>query len=186
MWQVPSRGIKAVPHARGWLVGSVVVVALSGVSVGLVRVIHLPMVGLLSGLLLGFIAGTGLFFWTQFSLANVKVPWQAHVPGALVGGVFLTLFQLLGAYLLPLVMGGSKLYASLGVAVALLAVFMLFARILVLATVISVLRWENGHGTVSLMIPAPAIPGGAWAVAERAGQRPKPKRRKKPKPSATG
>lgn len=175
VWQVPTRGLKDKAAGVLWALGAAVFLAVIAVGVGIIQLVHLPLVGLVTGFGVGFLAGTGLFWWTQKIFTNVSVPARAFLPGAIVGGIALAFFQVVGSYVLPhLVASASELYASLATVVALLAFQLIIARLLVLAAVVSVVWWESAHGTVALPLQAPAIPGDNASSADRAGQRAKP------------
>ena len=178
VWQVPQRGWKDKALGVVWLLGAAVVIAASAGAVALVRIVPFGPFGVLVGFLAGGATGALLFWWTQVAFTNVRVPRRAFVPGAIVGGIGLSLFQLFGAFIVVrLVKNASQLYASLAAVFALLTFLSLFAWLLVLSIVVNVVIWEREHGTVQLAIAAPALPQGSWAVVERGGQRPliKPK-----------
>ena len=67
------------------------------------------------------------------------------------------------------VAGSSALYGSLGVVFGLLAAMALFARLIVYASVLNVVKWEADKGTVSVEVEAPRMPGQAPLEADRAG-----------------
>ena len=177
IWQVPQRGFKDKALGVVWLIGAAVIIAGSVAAVALVKIIPLALLGVIAGLLGGGATGAALFWWTQRIFTNVKVPGKAFVPGAIVGGIGLSLFQLFGAVLVAhFLKSASQLYASLAAVIALLSFLNVFAWLLVLSIVVNVVIWEREHGTVQLAISAPALPRGSWAVAERGGQRPKVRR----------
>ena len=178
VWQVPQRGFKDKALGIVWLLGAAVVVAGSVGAVALVKIIPIGIVGVMAGLLGGGITGAALFWWTQLVFTNIRVPMKAFLPGAIVGGIGLSVFQVFGTVLVSrFLASASQLYASLAAVIALLSFLNVFAWLLLLSIVVNVVIWERGHGTVQLAIAAPALPNGAWAVAERGGQRPlaKPK-----------
>lgn len=173
IWQVPQRGFKDKALGVVWLIGAAVIIAGSVAAVALVKIIPLAVLGVVAGLLGGGATGAALFWWTQRIFTNAKLPGKAFVPGAILGGIGLSLFQLFGAVLVAhFLKSASQLYASLAAVIALLSFLNVFAWLLVLSIVVNVVIWEREHGTVQLAIAAPALPKGSWAVAERGGQRP--------------
>jgi uncharacterized BrkB/YihY/UPF0761 family membrane protein len=67
------------------------------------------------------------------------------------------------------VASSSSLYGAIGVVFALLAWFMLYGRLFVYAAVVGVVLHEREHGTVTLQIDAPRIPGQVSLEADRGG-----------------
>ena len=178
VWQVPQRGLKDKALGVVWFVGAAVVIAAAVGAIALVKIIPFGPLGVLVGFVGGGATGALLFWWTQVAFTNIRIPRKAFWPGAMVGGIGLSLFQLFGAFIVVrLVKNASQLYASLAAVFALLSFLALFAWLLVLSIVVNVVVWEREHGTVQLAIAAPALPRGTWAVVERGGQRPLIKRR---------
>jgi membrane protein len=172
-WQVPDRGWKDKVAGILWLVGAIVLIGGSAGAVGLVKIIPVPFVDIVAGFFAGVLTGGLLFWWTQLIFTNVRVGWKAFVPGALVGGIGVSMFQLFGALVMArLLANASALYASLAAVIALLGVLSLFGWLLVMSVIINVVLWERKHGTVQLAIYAPSLPKGSWLVADRGGQRP--------------
>ena len=180
VWQVPERGLKDKAIGLVWLLGAIVVIAGSAGAIALVKIVPIPFLGVVAGFVSGGLTGAALFWWTQLAFTNVRVSWKAFVPGAIVGGIGLSIFQLFGAFLVVRLMkSASQLYASLAAVVALLGFLNLFGWLLVLSVIVNVVLWEADHGTVQLAITAPALPNGAWVQAERGGQRPLVRRKPK-------
>lgn len=178
VWQVPGRGAKDKLLGVIWLVGAVLIGAAAGVASFIVQFVRIPVAGLLFGLLVSAAVGALLFWWAQWLLTNVNLAPRAFWPGAAIGGVALAVFQIGGTYVLGYVLASaSELYASLAAVIALITLFSILAWLLVMSAVVNVVLWERTVGTVTLMVQAPALPAGTWAVAERGGQRPKVKRR---------
>ena len=172
IWQVPGRRLKDRLLGVVWLLGAVISIAGSAAALALVRVVPVPLVGGVAGIVAGGVCGAVLFGWTQAVLTNVRVPIRSFVPGAVLGGVGLSLFQLFGSVLVAqLLKNASQLYASLAAVVALIGLLSVFAWLLVLSVTVNVLLWETKHGTVSLAILAPAVPPSTWVMAGRGGQR---------------
>ncbi len=57
------------------------------------------------------------------------------------------------------VSSASALYGTLGVVFATLAWLLFFGRLVVYATVVNVVRWEEDHGTVVLEMEVPKVQG---------------------------
>jgi membrane protein len=174
VWQVPARGFKDRLLGVPWAIGAAVIAAGSAVATWAVTQIPVPGLSVLVGLVGAGLTGAGLFWWTQLVLTNVRVPVRAYVPGAIVGGIGLSLFQVFGALIIArLLKNSSQLYASLAGVISLITALSLFGWLLVISAIVNVVLWERKHGTVQLAVRAPALPVSTWAMAERGGQRPK-------------
>jgi membrane protein len=104
------------------------------------------------------------------TLTHVRLPWSAHLPGAIVGGVGLELLKLIGTIYVPrAVASASALYGSLGTVFAILAWLALAARLVLYAAAYNVVRWEAEHGTVTVGIEVPRIGGEVPLEATRGG-----------------
>jgi uncharacterized BrkB/YihY/UPF0761 family membrane protein len=172
IWQVPERGIKDRLLGLPWILGAVLIAALAGLATSIVKFLPIPGLNLVTGFLAGGITGALLFGWTQLVLTNIRVPLRAYLPGAIVGGLGLSAFQLFGAYVVArLLSNASQLYASLASVIALLSAFSLFGWLLVVSIVVNVVIWERRNGTVQLAVHAPRLPNGGWSMAQRGGQR---------------
>lgn len=168
VWQVKGRGFTGKLHQAAWLVGA------GGLLIGSMAIGPalnvLPGPAGLSYFLLGFAVDTMLLLWTFRRLVNAPVPWRAHLPGALVGGVGLAVLKLVGGVYVPrLVRSSSALYGSIGVVFALLAWLVLGAKLLVYAATYNVVRYEQGHGTVTVEVQVPHIEGQVPLEATRGG-----------------
>lgn len=178
VWQVTGRGIVGKLHELAWLAGTATMLMISIGSASVVQLVPGP--AIIPTLLIGLALDTLLCMWTFRTLANVGIPWQAHLPGAILGGVgYLVLKVITGVYVPRLVSQSSTLYGSIGVVFALLAWFVLGAKLLMYATAYNVVRFERGHGTVTVSIQVPHIEGEVprritrgGAVAESAPSRP--------------
>jgi membrane protein len=158
VWQVAGRGIIGKLHELAWLGGTAIVLLISVGSASVAQIVPGP--AILPTLLIGLVLDVLLCMWTYRTLANVGVPWQAHLPGAIVGGLgFLVLKVIAGVYVPRLVSTSSALYGSIGVIFALLAWFVLGAKLLMYATAYNVVRFERSHGTVTVAIEVPHIDG---------------------------
>jgi membrane protein len=170
-WQVTGRGMRDKITGLAWLAGALVLFLGSiAITAGL---------NFLPGFLwpLGFLAGLGvnvvLWLWTMRVLTNRDVGWKGLVPGALLGAVGMELLKAVGSFYVPrLVRSSSALYGSLGVVFALLAWLLLFGRLVVYSSVLNVVLWEESHGTVTVELDVPRVPGEVPAGATRAGDTP--------------
>ncbi len=175
-WQVPGRGLVDKLYGIPWLISAATVFALSGyLAATMTRLITVPFFGtvvaLLSAAATGFIA-----VWISYRLlTNVRLPSKAHVPGAVLAGVFLAVFQIIGASLVQRTLAGkASTYSTFAGIFALFFVFNLFGNILVYGAVANVVIWERHNGTTQLVGRAPALPLDMYAELERGGQRPHP------------
>jgi membrane protein len=171
-WQVSSRGFLDRLIGLGWLLGAVVLVGLVGVATALVKIVHIPFVNTLAGFGAGVASVSALFWWTQLALTNIRIPPRAYVPGALVGAIGVSLFQVFGAVLITRILSSASAGASsIAAVVAFLTFFSIFGRLFLLSVLVNVVAWEAKHGTVQLAINAPAVPAGVWVQTQRGGQR---------------
>ena len=109
------------------------------------------------GLLVAFAVNLALWQWSFMVLPNRKLPWKAHLPGALLGALGMEVLKVLGAVWLPrTVANSSALYGSLGVVFAVLAWLLLFSRLVLYAATLNVVRWEKRAGTVITQVEVPA------------------------------
>jgi hypothetical protein len=58
----------------------------------------------------------------------------------------------------------------LGTVFAIIAWLFFFGRLVVYASVLNVVRWEEDHGTVTAEIEVPQMPGAVPLVTSRAGE----------------
>jgi membrane protein len=168
-WQVPGRGLRDKAVGLAWLGGAgVLFIASFGLSAGSQLLPwYLQPVGILTGLA----TGVGLWLWTAHTLPNRRVGWRPLLPGALVGAAGFEILKVVASFVVPrVVASSSELYGPVGVVFAVLAWLLLFGRLIVYAAVVEVVMWEKRHGTVQLMIEAPARPGVAPVGATRAGE----------------
>lgn len=157
-WQVTSRGMKDKAFGLLWLAGAG---ALFAASFAVTTVLQfLP--GFLAplNLIVGVAVSTGLFLWAAKVLPNVDVGWRALLPGSITAAVGFEVLKVIGAIYVPrAVASSSAVYGSLGVVFAIIAWLFFFGRLLVYSSIVNVVLWERGHGTVHLDIEVPAVPG---------------------------
>ncbi len=174
VWQVPGRGLVDRLLGIPWFLGTIVIIAGSGAATSLVSIIPVPFVGPIAALGGAALAGTFLCVWTHAMLTNVRLPFRAHLPGAIILGLFMAVFQLAGAAIMArLLSSNAKLWGAFAGVFAFIAVLNLVGQAIVYSAVINVLLWEHRHGTTTLSARAPALPVDYWGVVERGGQRPK-------------
>lgn len=174
VWQVKARGLQGKLIHLGWLAGMLV---LLGISLGFSAILGLapPGLGVLS-IPASLAVGVAIWLWTFKLLTNRPLGWHDFLAGAVVGAIGLEVLKVLGALWLPrMVAQSSALYGSLGVVLALLAWLLLLGRLLVYAAVVNVVLWERGHGTVTVEIELPRVPGEVPVEATRSGEEVPPK-----------
>jgi membrane protein len=121
-------------------------------------------------ILLGVLVEGAFFLWTFWALGDHRVPLRALVPGAVVGAIGLEVLKIAATVYLPrLIAGSSALYGPLGVVLAILAWFALFARLIVYASTTNTVFYEARAGTVGLEIRAPKLDSSVPLEADRGG-----------------
>ena len=168
VWQVLDRGIKDKLVGLAWLAGSGIIFA---ASFGLTNALRLLPAWLAPlGILVAVAVNTGLFLWSAKVLPNRDVGWRALLPGALLGGIGLEVLKAVGSYYVPkAVEGSSALYGSIGVVFALLAWLFYFGRLVIYASTLNVVLWERAHGTATVEVQVPRMPGRVALEATRSG-----------------
>lgn len=179
VWQVPERGIKDKLRGVPWLLGFVVLGAVSAAATFIAQKLGIPFLDLFLGFALGIIAGALVFLWTHMVFTNARLPIRAHLTGAVIGGAGFALFQLFGARLTAQLTKSSEIYKTVGAVFGFLTLLSIFAWMHVLSAVVNVVLWEHRHGTHQVSIAVPALPASTWGVVERGGQRAKPPRAKR-------
>jgi membrane protein len=158
VWQVTGRGMKDKAYGLLWLVGGAALFASSFAVTSLIG--SLP--GFLApiNLILGVALSFALFLWTMKVLPHRDIGWKPLVPGAMVGAIGLEVLKIVGAIYVPrAVASSSAMYGSIGVVFAILAWLLFFGRLIVYAAVVNVVRWEEDHGTTTIDIRVPNLPG---------------------------
>ncbi len=167
-WQTVPRGLRDKLRAVAWLLGAGVIFVGSfalGVLINFLPGFFAPL-----SIIAGIAVNVVLFLWTFTALSRLPVSWRACVPGALAGAVGFEVLKLIGAVYIPrLVANSSQLYGSLGIVVAIIAWLAFFGRLLVYSSVINVIRYEDEHGTLTVPIHVPRVPGAIALEANRAG-----------------
>lgn len=167
-WQVKGRGLRAKPLAAAWLlVVGVLLLATTALSHAVAA--FLPGPAVVPSLVVTLAIDTLLVLAMFRILANVQVDWRTHLPGAVAGGIGLSVLKLISGIYVPRLVESSSLYGSIGVVFALLAWFLLLARLVVYAATINVVAFERGHGTTTAEIQVPRIDGRVALEATRGG-----------------
>ncbi len=169
VWQASGRGVRSKLVALLWLLGTV---AMLGVAIALTALLAILPAVLGPLTVLGSAAVTVLLWlWSFRTLTNRPLPWQAHLPGAVLLAAGMHALTVIGAIYVPrAVSSASALYGPLGVVLAVLAWLLVFGRLVVYATALNVVRWEEDHGTVSVEIELPRVPGDVPVGATRSGE----------------
>ena len=155
VWQVEERGMKDKLFGLVWLTGAAVLFVAAAAITTVLNFLpgFLTPLAVVVALLVNFV----LWMWTFMVLPNRKLPWRAHVPGALLGAAGMEALKVLGAVYLPrTVANSSALYGSIGVVFAVLAWLLLFSRLVLYSAVFNVIRWESRVGTVETTMEVPA------------------------------
>jgi uncharacterized BrkB/YihY/UPF0761 family membrane protein len=77
-----------------------------------------------------------------------------------------------GIYVPRAVASSSALYGSIGIVFAILAWLLFFGRLIVYSATLNVVLWERRHGTVSVPLEMPKLPGTTPVAATRSGEAP--------------
>lgn len=176
VWQVPTRGLVDQVLGIPWILGMVVIVGLSGLATSLVSLIPVPFLGTLAALGGAALSGFALCVWTHWILVNAKLPFRAHVPGAIALGVVAAIIQVAGALLMRRFLDSAEAWGAFAGVFAFIALLQLIGQAIVWSGVINVVRWEQRHGTVQLSALAPALGEDRWVQLDRGGSRAKPKK----------
>lgn len=143
MWGVPRHArpdiFRRVARGLGLLaiLGSAVLL----VTIGTPLLLALPLPVLASGLtvLAGTAMAVGVLLLAFQLLTAVRIPWRSLLPGAIVGGVLLTLLNALGGiYLSRVVARAGNLYGTFAVVIGLFVWIALFARLVLIAYEVNV------------------------------------------------
>ncbi|MEO6317577.1 MAG: YhjD/YihY/BrkB family envelope integrity protein [Acidimicrobiales bacterium] len=167
-WQAKGRGLLDRLVALRWLLGAGALFLVTAALGPLLRWAPGPVKPLT--IVAGLALTTVLFLWTYHSLGNSNVPWRVHLPGALLVAVGFEILKVVGSILVPrAVASSSALYGSLGVVFAVLALLLLYGRLIMYGAVLNVVRYEAGAGTVTVEIEVPRIDGEVPLTTNRGG-----------------
>lgn len=168
-WQVSGRGLKDKLFGLAWLGGAAMIFTATFVVSALINL--LPWFMSPVAIVVGIGLNIGLWLWTMHTLVNRDVGWRPLLPGAVLAALGLEVLKLVGGVYVPrAVASSSALYGSLGVVFAILAWLLFFGRLVVYAAVLNVVRWEEDHGTVTVELEVPNLPGEVPVTASRAGE----------------
>lgn len=169
VWQVKDRGIKDKAFGLAWLAGSGLLFAGSFAITAVIG--WLPAWVAPLNLLVGAGVGVGMFLWAAKVLPNRDVGWRPLLPGAILYAVGFELLKVLGGIYVPrTVASSSAVYGSIGVVFAIIAWLFFFGRLVVYASTLNVVLWERGHGTETVEVDVPRIPGRDAEEGTRSGK----------------
>lgn len=168
-WQVAGQGWRDKLKGLMWLGGASLLFVTSFATAAVLRILpgFLAPLGIVAGLAMN----VGLWVWTFKALGTRDVGWRPLIPGAVVAAVGLEVLKAVGAFYVPgAVASASALYGTLGVVFATLAWLLFFGRLVVYSAVVNVVRWEEHHGTVTVEMQTPKVPGEVAVEVTRAGE----------------
>lgn len=171
VWQVQGRGWRDRLVGLWWMLGAgLLLVASVGITV--LGAVVLPEWAGPALVPFTVALNTVLWLWSMSVLPNRSAPLADLMPGAIVGAVGLEVLKWVGALVVPaMVVSASELYGTFGVLFAVFAWLLIFGRLVVYSTVVNVMRWEHRHGTTSIVIEVPRLPGSQATAATRSGRR---------------
>lgn len=172
-WQERSEGLKDRLLGMAWLgalaLGFALLVFLSGFLRFLPDWLPAALATPIS-ILMSVAIATVVFIWMFWGLGSHRVPWRELVPGAVMAAVGFEVLALIGTVYVPqLIARSSALYGSIGVVFAILAWLALFARLLVYASTLNAILFEERNGTLEVPIRVPNLPGPPAVAATRGG-----------------
>lgn len=168
-WQLTGRGIKDKLRGLVWDVGALLFL---GGSVALTAFIDWLSDGFVLQLVTAVVAiavSIAFWMWTFLVLTIKRLPWRAYLPGAIVAAIGLEVVKQVAKLVPGLFTGASALYGPIGIIFAILTTLLLFGRLVVYASILNVVRWEEKNGTVTAEIELPNVPGNVPTEADRAG-----------------
>lgn len=166
-WQAKGRGVKSKLWAVVWL-GGLGLFFLA--SIGLAPLVSiLPGPAIVGSMLLGLVIDILIFLSMFRVLTNVRVPWRAHLPGAVLAAVGFGVLKAISGIFVPRLVESSSLWGSIGVVFVLLAWFLLISRLVVYSAALNVVLYERRHGTVTVEMEAPRMDGVVALAATRGG-----------------
>lgn len=168
-WQVTGRGIRDKGWGMLWLVGTAVLFLTSFALTAATQ--FLPAFLWPVEIVVALALGLGMFLWAEKLLPNRDIGWRPLLPGAIAGALGFEVLKVVGSLYVPrAVASSSALYGSIGVVFAILAWLYFFGRLIVYSTVLNVVLWERDHGTVTIGLRVPSLPGRENGVANRRGE----------------
>lgn len=168
-WQQTGRDIKDRLRGLVWLAGTSVILGSSIAVTALVNTVLEGPVLLVASTVVAIVLNFGFWLWTFLSLTYNRVTWRAYVPGSALAAIGLELIKQVTATVPQLFEGSSTLYGSIGAVFTLLAIIALFSRLSVYASILNVVLWEGEHGTVTVDVETPRIPGEVPLEGTRTG-----------------
>lgn len=143
MWGVPRHSRPDIFRrvARGLGLLAILGTAVLVVTIGTPLLLALPLPTLASALtvLAGTALAVGVLLLAFQLLTAVRIPWRSLLPGAIVGGVLLTLLNALGGiYLSRVVARAGNLYGTFAVVIGLFVWIAMFARLVLIAYEVNV------------------------------------------------
>jgi membrane protein len=142
-WRIPGGGIHGRVFGFAWLLGGLVLLAISVYVLTLVGDGGaLPEVGVALGIAINTIG----FLWTAWILPTRKIPLRSMLTAALFGGVCFEVLKIVGTYVIPrIVADSSELYGAIGAVFAMLVWFLIIGRLVVYVTLIEHEGWLVRH-----------------------------------------
>lgn len=172
-WQRKGEGLKDKLHGLQWLGGGAVtfVGALAaGALLNRTPDVVPRAITSLGLIALGLALDLAFFGWTFWALGDRRAGWRALVPGAIAGAVGFEVLKLAGTVVVPrLVASSSSLYGPIGVVFAILTWLAVFSRLVVYASALNAVRYEERHGSTTLEIKALRFDDEAPLEADRGG-----------------
>lgn len=172
-WQRKVEGVRSKLTGLVWLLGGAATFA-GAIGAGALlnrtpQAVPRPVTSALL-VLAGLALEMAFFLWTFWALGDRRSGWRALVPGAVLGAVGFEVLKLVATVAVPrMVASSSALYGPLGVVFAILAWLTLFSRLIVYASALNAVRWEEEHGVTTLEIKAPRFEGEVPVEADRGG-----------------
>jgi len=172
-WQRKVEGIKAKGFGLIWLLGGALTFAGAfgaGALLNLTPDVVPRWVTSIGLIVLGLALELAFFLWTFWILGDRRAGWRSFIPGAVAGAIGFEVLKLVGTVLVPrMVASSSSLYGPLGIVFAILAWLAFFSRLIVYASALNAVRYEQVHGFTTLEIKAVRFEGEVPVEADRGG-----------------
>jgi membrane protein len=166
-WQAKGPGLAGKLRGALWFITLGLVLL---ASVGLASLIsYAPGPAIVPSLLVTLAIDVLVFLSMFRVLTNVRVPWGAHLPGAIVAAVGFGVLKGISGVYVPRLVESASLWGSIGVVLAILAWFLLLSRLVIYAAAVNVVTHERRHGTVTAEIEVPRFDGEVALTATRGG-----------------